>query len=246
MKRTKRGSCRWFVGIAIAASGCAGPPPDEGGPVAAASQGWSRTPEIHSVRLAQEALTFTGVAEPRARVVLRSVGGSAYAAAADDQGRFEIRIAAPDGPLILQPERQVGQHASASPDRLLILDGGRGPVAILRSGGATQRLDTAPVLGAVDSDGRSVIASGRSGTSLEAVAVETGGETVRVRPGPDGAWSALLPIAPDQLLMIGGEEFIWPGQGREGSELLVERLERGWRIGWTSAGNARQWTWLPF
>ena len=136
---------------------------------------WTRPPLIRAVRRTSDALVFIGQAEPGARVVLRSDTGPAHAAAADDRGHFEIRMAPPAGDLLLRPETQVGQDSAPSPDLLLIVDGGRGPMAVLRAGGPTRRLDRAPALGAVDSDGRIQHRDGHAITNLFAVGSAAGG-----------------------------------------------------------------------
>ncbi|RZJ32253.1 MAG: hypothetical protein EON85_01750 [Brevundimonas sp.] len=210
------------------------------------STGWTRSPRILSVRQAEASLIFTGLAEPDARVVLRNDEGAAYAAAANPDGRFEIRMVKPRGSLLLRPETQVGQDAATSPDRLLIIDGGRGPIAVLRSGGPTLRLDPAPVLGAVDSDAQSLLASGRTGAPGHQLEVSTGDEALRVASGEGGRWSVLLgPVAAGGRLQVGDQAFIWPGPGADAAPLQVERAGQGWRVGWTGPGGARQWTWLP-
>lgn len=212
----------------------------------AALTGWTRPPVIGSVQRVSGGLIFVGQAEPGARVVLRSDSGPANAAAADDRGRFEIRMTPPAGDLLLRPEIQVGQDAAAAPERLLILAGGRGPVAILRAGGATRRLDRAPVLGAVDSDGRMRLVSGRVASTGEPIEVEAGGETGRVTPDASGRWSlALAPSAGPDQIRVGGRTFTWPGEGATSSAMRVERAGAGWRVVWTGPAGGRQITWLP-
>lgn len=232
--------------LCLALAACSGPPAEETRAAApAGGDGWTRTPDILAVRRTPAGLVFSGRAEPGARVVLRG-GAGAYAAAADDAGRFEIRISAPAEPLLLHPETQIGQDAAESPDRLLILDGGRGPVAVLRPGGPARRLDAAPVLGAVDSDGRSVLASGVGEAPGQAVTVSVGAAAMRVGAGPDRRWSALLPATAGDAFRVDGETFVWPGPGEAATgELRVERAAGGWRVGWNGPGGARQWSWLP-
>lgn len=208
---------------------------------------WTRPPEIQSVRREPGALVFAGRAQPRGRVVLRSDHGPAYAVAADVAGRFEIRMALPAGDLLLRPETQVGQDAARSPDRLLVLGGGRGPVAILRAGGATRRLDPAPALGAIDSDGRMRLASGRS---QGPVAVQAGGANVTVSPDAAGHWSVMLrPSDSADQIQVGNERFDWPGPGRRVQSAAVtpkvEELPGGWRVDWAGPDGAPQSTWLP-
>lgn len=246
MKRaifSKAGMAVFLAGLATA---CAPPAtPEAPAGVESAASGWTRPPEIEAVRRASSSLIFTGAAEPGARVVLRSDSGAAYAAAADERGRFEIRMGAPAGDLWLRPETQVGQDAAPSPDRLLIVAGGQGPIAILRTGGPTRRLDRAPVLGAVDSDGRMRLASGRSANAAPVV-VQAAGESVRVTPDAKGRWNLMLRPSdgPDEI-EAGTARFDWPGEARGAAAPSVQRAGQGWRVAWTGADGARQSTWLP-
>lgn len=245
MKRVKAVSGFWMGALVLTLSACAGAGPEEtGAALPSSTSGWTRTPDIRSVAASPGALTFAGAAQPGARVVLRSPTGVAYAAAADAEGRFEIRIAAPRDFILLQPETQVGQESARSPDLLIVLDGGRGPVALLRAGGAARRLDDAPPLGAVDSDGRSVVASGRSAAPEISIS-PGGGAPGRIRPESDGTWAILMSATPGDTVRIEEQSFRWPGPGQPSPDLVVERAGDGWRIGWSATPGARQWTWLP-
>lgn len=243
----KRAICVAGAWIAFAGvSGCMPAPERATRDAAGNATGWTQPPRIESVRRAQASLIFSGRAEPGARVVLRNDQGAAYAAAAEADGRFEIRMAIPSGALLLRPETQIGQDAAASPDRLLIIDGGRGPIAVLRSGGPTRRLDVAPALGAIDSDDRSLLASGRGVAPGQRVSVTAAGDAVQVETGQGGRWSVLLGDPPaDGVVRVGEMSFVWPGPGAAGQDLTVERAGEGWRVGWAGPGGARQWTWLP-
>jgi hypothetical protein len=248
MKRAKFDKAAMAVLLCLASAACspsAAPEPEKArGP--AAVEGWARPPMIRSVQRAPGGLVFTGQAEPGARVVLRSDSGPAYAAAADDRGRFEIRMTPPAGDLLLRPETQVGQDAAPAPERLLIVAGGRGPVAILRAGGATRRLDRAPALGAVDSDGRMRLVSGRGAPAGAPVDLQAGGETGRATPDASGRWTLVLtPSAGPDEIRVGGRTFTWPGDGAAGAALRVERAGAGWRVVWSGPAGGRQTTWLP-
>ncbi|GAA0635761.1 Ig-like domain-containing protein [Brevundimonas lenta] len=231
--------------MALGLSGCSSPRPREAREAESAN-GWKRPPMIASVRRAQASLIFTGTAEPGARVVLRNDEGVAYAAVADPDGKFEIRMAAPQGALLLRPEIQMGQDAAPSPDRLLIVAGGAGPIAVLRAGGPTRRLDAAPMLGAVDSDDRSLLASGQVRTTGGRIEIAVAGESMPVETDGEGRWSLMLGSAgPGEAIRVAGREFVWPGPGSPGPDLQVERAGAGWRVGWVGSAGARQWTWLP-
>ena len=233
--------------VAIGAPACSPAPPEQDQNRAAEPVGdWARPPVVDGVERTGTGLVVNGAAEPEARVVLRSDEGAAFAATADSRGRFEVGLPAPSEHLLLRPETQVGQDAAPSPDRLLILAAGQGPIVVLRPGGATRRLDAAPALGAVDSDGRVRLASGRAVPGPATIEVESGGETVQVAPDAQGRWSVMLAPheGPDQI-RVGGRGFLWPGQAPPSADLTVERSEAGWRISWAGPGNARQSTWLP-
>lgn len=233
-------------GFFLATSACSGPPGQAAADAAPPEDGgWTRTPAILAIRPAEGGLVVTGRAQPGGRVVLRNSAGAAYAAAADAAGAFEIRIATAEPALLLRPEIQVGEDAAASPDRLLILDRGRGPVAVLGVGRAAIRLDAAPALGAVDSDGRSTVVSGRA-QGDDPVTVVADGASTRLQPGPGGGWSLLVAATPGEVIQVNGRDFVWPGSGDAApGDLQVERDAGGWGVGWTGPGGARQWTWLP-
>lgn len=250
MKRAMLGKAAIAVVLCAASVACSPPAPaaSEKARAPAAVGGWTRPPMIRSVRRIPGGLAFSGQAEPGARVVLRSDTGPAHAAAADDQGRFEIRMTAPVGDLLLRPETQVGQDAAPAPERLLIIAGGRGPVAILRAGGPTRRLDRAPALGAVDSDGRMRLVSGLGAPDGASLEVSAGGEGGPVEPDAAGRWSLVLtPSAGPDEIRVGGRAFTWPGEGAgdavDGTR--VERAGAGWRVVWRGPAGGRQSTWLP-
>lgn len=231
--------------LAAALAACSPAPAGKAEDQTRAPGDWARAPLIERVTRQGGELLVAGVAEPGTRVVLRNDSGSAYAASADGEGRFEIHVAAPVGHMLLRPETQIGQDAAASPDRLLILAGGDGPIALLRFGGPARRLDAAPALGAVDSDGRMRLASGAAAAGTTQVEVESGGQALRVAPGADGRWSLMLPMTGSDVIHVGGRGFAWPGEASGGESLSVQQGEGGWRIGWSGPSGGRQSTWLP-
>jgi hypothetical protein len=232
--------------VAGCVAGCSPSPPERTASDSQAAREWARPPVIERVERTGSTLAVSGLADPAARVVLRGDDGPAFAATADPSGGFEIRVPAPSGHLLLRAETQVGQDAALSPDRLLILAQGRGPIAVLRPGGATRRLDAAPVLGAIDSDGRMRLASGRVPAGTAAVEVQSGEQTVQVNPDADGRWSVILTArdGPDRI-RVAGRDFPWPGDAVGSTGVAAERMEAGWRIRWTGPGGAGQTTWLP-
>lgn len=234
------------AGLAGATAACSPPPTERAGGAGRTAAAWTRPPVVTRVERAGPALLVAGVAEPEGRVVLRSDGGEAFAASADARGRFEIRLPAPSGHLLLRPETQVGQDAARSPDQLLILAGGQGPIAVLRPGGSTRRLDAAPALGAIDSDAGLRLASGRAAVGTARVEVRSGGEALQVAPDASGLWSVVLPpFEGAEGIEVAGHAFVWPGEAVAAGGLMVERAGTGWRVRWSGPGGARQSTWLP-
>ena len=205
----------------------------------AATSGWAIPPRIDSVVRAQGTLIFKGQAQPGGRVVLRSTDGAAYAVVADDRGGFDIRMVAPGGAVMLTPETQVGQEASPAPQRLVILDGGRGPIALLTPGAPARRLNATPSLGAVDADGRSVLVSGRSAPGGDVSVQIDDRAAVAVQVGPDGSWSLAVDGVGPRRIAVEGDVFAYPGAGPAG------RAGEGWRVDWAAPDGARQSTWLP-
>tara|TARA_R110002167_G_scaffold16669_5_gene64750 strand:- start:1438 stop:2202 length:765 start_codon:yes stop_codon:yes gene_type:complete len=210
---------------------------------------WTAPPRITAVSVTADGLTVRGLAEPGGRVVLRREAGAAYAASSDAEGRFEIHMAAPAEDLMLMPEAQVGQDSVPAPERLLILRGGDGPIVLLRPGRASLRLDAAPVLGAVDSDGRVLLASGRTGATAQSVPVSVDdGAVMSVAPDPTGHWTAVLNGAGGAgvVVRVRDAAFTYPGDSAAPSTAYsVTRAGWGWRVGWKSPTGAPQTTWLP-
>ena len=229
-------------------AGCSPAAPEGGGGGAggADTEGWARPPVVVGVHRTGADLVVSGVAQRQGRVVLRSDDGQAFAASADERGRFEIGLPAPGRALLLRPETQVGEDAAPSPDRLLVLPGRTGPVAVLRLGGPTRRLDTAPALGAIDSDAGMRLASGQAPRGAARVEVQSGSETVQVVPDASGRWSVMLPPRKDaEEIRVAGRVFVWPGEAPPSPSLSVDRAGEGWRVRWSGPGGARQSTWLP-
>lgn len=236
-----------IMATAVALAACTPAPrqTEEATPPEDAARGWSRTPRIDQVRRDGDDLVFTGVAESGARVVLRNDADAAFAAVADVEGRFEIRMAAPGGELWLRPETQMGQVAAVSPDLLLIIAGGQGPIVLLRPGAATRRLDRAPALGAIDSDGRIRRLSGRTTPGIAHLVIEVDGAPLAIMPDAQGRWNAVtVPETAFQTVIIDGQSFSWPGEGAQATARSVERAGAGWRIHWPMDGG-HQVVWAP-
>lgn len=239
-----------MAGAAVVAVAACTPAPD--GPAASAqaetpSSDWNQTPVIEAVQVTGREIRLSGSAQAGARIVLRSAGGAAYAAVANDEGVFEMRMEAPTTDLWLKPETQVGQNAATSPDTLLIPAGGKGPIAVLRAGGPTRRLDRTPLLGAVDSDGQARRLAGRATPGTQTLPIQVGDASVQAFPDAAGYWNVVLgPEASDDEIVVGQEVFVWPGHGvaAPGQGTNRERAGDGWRVSWTEAGTVQR-VWLP-
>ncbi len=223
-------------------SACSSPAPqDVAAESGAAASAWVQPPHIDGVVREAAGLVVRGGTTPGARVVLRGQDGGAIAASADAAGRFEVRLPPIVGDMQFMPEIQLGQDTAVSPETLVVIQGGAGPVVLISAGEPTLRLDSRNALDAVDADGGAIIASGHRGDALPHVSI--GGEVVRVIPG-NGAWRAMAAGGSATTITVDGRPYAYPGQG-EGSGFSVERIEAGWRLTWPVAPGGRQSTWLP-
>jgi hypothetical protein len=237
-----------MLGAGLGLAACTPSPNGAGGTKQndAPSSAWNQTPVIETVQVTGREVRLSGSAQPRARIVLRSEVGAAYAAVANDDGRFDLSMEVPTRDLWLKPETQVGQDAATSPDTLLIPSGGQGPIAVLRAGGPTRRLDRASALGAVDSDGQARRLTGRAAQGTQTVLVKVGEVSVQDFPDGAGFWNVVLgPEAGGDQIVIGDQTFVWPGRGDAGGQMpRRERAGEGWRVIWAEGG-ATQTAWLP-
>jgi hypothetical protein len=183
-----------------------------------------------------------GSAGPNARVVLRAQDAAAVAVNADGAGRFELRLPLLRGDVRLTPEVQVGEDAAVSPETLVVIQGGAGPVVLIAAGQPTLRLDRADGLDAVDSDGATLMASGQTNNVTPLVMIN---ETeVATSPFARGRWRAVTGRADAATITVNGKVYAYPGPGAS-TGFVVERAGQGWRIGWPVAPAGRQSTWLP-
>jgi len=215
--------------------------------------GWVAPPRIQSVSHSRSGLIVQGVAEPAGRVVLRGQGADAFAAVADDKGRFSLRMTTPVADALFTPEIQVGEDATPGQERLLILQ--QGPVAVVSGGEATRRLDEAPALGAVDSDGHALLVSGR-GQPNASVTVTVGARTQQVGADSSGRWSLMVNNAGATTIRVAGSEFAYPGAG-VATGFSAVRVGEGVLVTWPAMASSsadaadtrpvetRQSSWLP-
>jgi hypothetical protein len=227
-----------------APEGRAPAPQDSAGP------GWVTPPQIESVQRTASGLSVRGRAAPQGRVVLRAVGGTAYAVGADAGGRFDLQVRAPANDTLFMVETQNGQDASPAPYQMLVSRDPTGPAALLGPGAPTRRLDRAGPLDVVDSDGHALLASGRA-TPGSAVAVSVAGRRpVEARAGADGRWSLTLTTdgAGAAEIIVAGRRYNYPGPvlgNASGGGLAIVSNPQGWSVSWPVEPRSRQGSWFP-
>jgi len=235
---------RRHLALALLALAACGEDRRAAAPAAAqpAARSWVAPPRLDTVgRGDGGSLIFQGRAERGARIALRDPSGAAFATSADDQGRFELRMAAPQADLLLTPEVQLGQEASPSPERLLVLAGGAGPVALVSPGAPARRLDRPGPLASVDSDGQGLLLSGAA-QPHEVIMVTVDGQAFQTRADSAGRWLVSGPEAAAADVQVGGRIYAYPGPVGGSA---ASRAGQGWAVAWTAPDGARQWTWLP-
>lgn len=226
------------LGVLALVSACSAPEARTGRPPEGEERAqWDVAPRVNKAERTGDGLRILGETSPGGRVVARGADGGAFAATADARGGFELRLPARSGDHLLSLEVQRGQEAAPAPGRLLILDGERGPVALLAPGSPTRRLDAAPVLGAVDSDGEAMLLSGRA-PSGEVVRVSIGAAPpMAVRPDQGGDWRLAVQETGSTRLTVNGRDFFYPGRGGA--------APGGRGQEWSAPDGARLWSWLP-
>ncbi|QBX38037.1 hypothetical protein E4M02_06310 [Brevundimonas sp. S30B] len=201
---------------------------------------WLQPPAVEQVARTPSGLSVSGVTGPGARVVLRGGEGQAFAATAAPSGRFDIRLNAGEGDLILTPEVQHGQARAISPDRLVILSSGT--TALLRVGDATRRLDEVRgELDAVDWDGRLMVLSGRVQPGGQAAVSLDGAAPTMLPSDAEGRWS--LGATTAREVRVDKRAYRVPLMA--GDAPGVERSGDGWIVRWSPPGGGRQAVWLP-
>lgn len=230
-----------LIGPGCSAPERVAPPPPAG------TSGWVAPPMIETVERRRAGLLVRGRMAPLGRIVLRGPGNTAYAAGADDQGRFELRVAPPAADALFVVEARIGQDAAPSPYRMLASLDPAGPIALLAPGAPSRRLDPAGALDVVDSDGRALLASGRARPGTAVTISVGGGGVTQARAGADGRWTLMLAAPGDAPtdIVVAGRRYGYPGSGPAGDGLVVERLEGGWRSSWSLSSASRQTSWFP-
>ncbi len=203
---------------------------------------WTQPPMVDAARREGGQVVVRGAAAPNARVVLRAGDGAAVAVSADAAGRFELRAPLTPGDMRLRPEVQIGEDAAPSPETLVLLQGGAGPIVLIAAGEPTTRLDGRGRLDAVDSDGAVLIVSGRANGPPPEVTINGRRAPVLSRTG--GSWRATAPDGGAASIVVDGERFDYPGVGSQ-ADFQSQRAGDGWRLTWPTGPSGRQTTWLP-
>ena len=204
--------------------------------------GWVMPPEIDEAVPSGRELVVRGQASPLGRVVVSGAGGLAYAVGADAEGRFELRVPRPAHDTLFLVEARVGQEGFPAPYRLLIGADPQAPIALLAVGAPSQRLDAAPGLDAVDTDGRGTLVSGRAAPNAEVI-IE-GSVQRRVTADETGRWRLAGSGDGATPIQVAGVSYA-PAPGGAATSDRLERAGLGWRIAWSSPGGGRQSTWFP-
>lgn len=229
------------IAVALGLGACSSP--QKGlGEDAPETSGWVTPPSIDRADRTAQGLMLRGMASPSGRVVVRGEGDIGYATGADQTGRFVLRIAAPLTDTLFVVETQSGQDAFPSPDRLLVA---HGIVALLTPGGASRRLDQSGPLAAIDTDGRTTIASGQTNAGASIPISLDGGMPTLIRADTKGRWMIPVP-AGTSTISIGVRLYVLPPLIASGAKgFSIQGVGDGLSVTWTIPGGASQTTWLP-
>ena len=236
-----------WVGAALVLAGCNAPVERSKGEEARQDGGWTASPRISAVELQSGRLVVRGDAPPGARVVLRGDQETAFAAGADESGRFELLVGALSAPMLLTPEVQIGQFPTPGPEQLVLSGEGVLLAALLIEGGASRRLSAGPVLDSVDGDGQGLVVAGRAKPGARVSVSADGGVAVEVAADFSGRWAAPLSNVGDRAtnITVSGAAFAYPGPAAGEGVGRIERSGVGWRLTRLLSPSARQTSWFP-
>ncbi|MGH7026808.1 hypothetical protein [Brevundimonas sp.] len=236
-----------WAGAALVLAGCNAPVERSQDEEARQDGGWTAAPRISAVERQGAGLVVRGDASPRARVVLRGDQEAAFAAGADESGRFELRVGALPSAMLLTPEVQIGQFPAPGPEQLVLANEEAMLAALLIQGGASRRLSPGPALDSVDGDGHGLVVSGRAGPGARISVSAEGGAAVEVVADSSGRWTAALPGVGDRAanITVGGASFAYPGPAAGEGVGRIERSGGGWRLTRLLSPSARQTSWFP-
>jgi hypothetical protein len=235
------------IGVALGLAGCNAPVERSRGEEARQGDGWTATPRIQAVERHGAGLVIRGDAPPGARVVLRGDQDTAFAAGADESGRFELRVGVLPSAMLLTPEVQIGQFPAPGPEQLMLAGDGEALAGLLTEGGASRRLSGGPALDSVDGDGRGLLAAGRATPGARVSVSADGGAAVEVVADSGGRWMTPLSSIGDRpaSIAVGGVAFAYPGPAAGESVGRIERSGAGWRLTRMLSPSARQTSWFP-
>lgn len=244
------------IGVSLAVLtvvlGACSAPPDRDAERIAERDGWVEAAAFDTVQRRPGSLVVHGSAAPGARVVLRGAAGGAFAASADEQGVFELRVAPPAADQLYRAEIQAGQDAAQGPDWLLVTTASQGPIAVLTPGSASRRLDRHGLIEAVDHDGRAMLVSGSAPPGATVELTLDGQPVAPAAAGPEGRWTANLGSAGAGPVRLGvraeglATEAAYPGHDQSGAGAVsVEAISGGVRVIWSGPAGARQSAWFP-
>ncbi|MBB5746093.1 hypothetical protein [Brevundimonas variabilis] len=208
---------------------------------------WVEAPMIDRATRDAAGLQVSGQASPGSRIVIRGDTRTAFAVGTGSDGRFDLRVPAPERDSLYVVEIQTGEHAVPAATRLLVAGDPSGPVALISPGSPSKRLDPGTGLDVVDSDGRTRIASGRAVAGKKVAISVDGGEARIVTASPAGRWTLNLGAirAPSATITVDGTSHVFPGEG--GTDAPIDRLVRsgdGMALRWKLSDTAQQSSWF--
>ena len=232
------------IAATICLSGCSSPQPGLG-QEAPETSGWVTPPLIERADRTPQGLILRGKASPSGRVVVRGEGDVGYATGADQTGRFVLRIAAPSKDTLFVVETQSGQDAFPAPERLLVAHGPQGVVALLTPGAPSRRLDRALPFAALDTDGRTLLASGQA-VPGGSVPVSLGdAPSAQIKAGSNGRWTISVPPGTG-VISIGDRRYLMPPLSvTDGTAFSTIQTDSGLRVAWSTPSGGKQMTWFP-
>jgi len=136
----------------LAACQAKAPAGQEGAQAQAQEGGYLVPPEPDTVRLDATGVVLAGRGPPLGKVRLAQPNGHAVFAAVDAQGRWSLPLGAAPGPRIFGLSATAGGQTSQASGYVLVTP--RGQAAVLRAGGAAERIDSiaGPGFRAIDFD----------------------------------------------------------------------------------------------
>lgn len=235
--------------VLMTSLGCTPAPQDTPRQPGAMPTSWMTPARMQAADFAPDGVTITGLSGPGDRVVLANPAGVSAAGSTGADGRFSIRLPAPDGPVLYTVELHSGRNEARAGYQLLLAPG-PGPVAAMLSpGGAAVALGESRLLASVDYDGAGMLVAGVAApgapvrVSLDDGPVQTaypdrtGGYVARfaaVAPGVRRVHAEQGPRAQSVVLTL----------TRPSQDLTVTAEGPAARVDWPTPGGGGQSTWV--